>query len=384
MAAFWLGSAIARPRKQPAAGLDPRSLPGSAPQNLTLVFGICLYAASLTAKIYMLRAGMYSYLGSLDAYYTHLAAAQVWMVIEGFGLYALIVIAIEAYQHPGDKVRALLLWAVFGAQCFWGLISAMKHPVLENFLAIALVSSIAKQKLQIRWLALLLAALIGIYPLVNRFRTISSATHSEASTRFSAVTEALRGAAEQTARQEGTAGTYLGSGWSSSVSRLNMLQDVAVLLAYQDQSYKLEGDQRLWMIPFYPFIPRFIWSGKPVQDVGLRFTRLIGGRETYCTSPTIPGELYVLHGGIPAVLVGMFLVGLVAQWLTNPVKLCPSKRNLFIYACVFSAATNWEADFFTYSTLLIRTVVIVQILASIIYGPARAPSHLRARRQTAT
>ena len=95
-----------------------------------------------------------------------------------------------------------------------------------------------------------------------------------------------------------------------------------------------------------------------------------------CSSPTIPGDLYVCHHGLPAVLVGMFLVGLVAQLLTNPVTACPSKRNLFIYACVFFAAANWEGDFFSYATLLIRTFVIVQILAWMMYGPVRASSHV--------
>ena len=72
----------------------------------------------------------------------------------------------------------------------------------------------------------------------------------------------------------------------------------------------------------------------------------------------------------------MFLVGLVAQWLTNPVKLCPSKRNLFIYACMFFAAADWDGDIFGYWTGLIRTFIIVQILALILYGRARAPSLL--------
>jgi hypothetical protein len=70
----------------------------------------------------------------------------------------------------------------------------------------------------------------------------------------------------------------------------------------------------------------------------------------------------------------MFLIGLVAQWLTNPVKSYPSKRNLFIYGCMFFAVANWENDFFGYSTVVIRAFVLAQMLALIIYGPPQAAS----------
>jgi hypothetical protein len=379
MVAFWLGSALVRPRKPAPAVLDPRSLPGSAPHSLTLLLGVGLYLAVFVAKVYMLRSGMFAYLQSFDVTSAHRAQTQVWIVIEGFGLYALILSSIEAYRHPGDKFRALLFWMVFGSECFWGLISGVKGELLRNLLAVALVSSFARQKLRMRWFALAILGLIALYPLINQYRSIVGGKVSGSVTSVNAATEALRAAAAQTAGQERTAGHWAVSGWSASVSRVNMLQNVALLLAYQDRSYVLEGDERLWMIPFYPFVPRFVWPGKPIEDMGGRFTRLLGGGANSCTSPTIPGDLYVLHGGIPGVLVGMFLLGLAAQWLTNPVKLCPSKRNLFIYACMFFALANWEPDFFSYSTLLIRTFVIVQILALILYGPAPAPSRLGAK-----
>jgi hypothetical protein len=376
MVAFWLGSAIARSRRQPPAVLDRGSLPGSAAQTTTLALGACLYLASFVAAVY------FSFLASPDAYYAHLAGLQVWGVVYTLGFYALILFSIEAYYHPGDKARAVLFWTVLASECFWGLISIMKAELLHNFVAVALVFSMAGRKLRIRWFALAILGLIAIYPLHNNLRSILERSRGEASSRFSVATEAMGGAVVQTSSEERTAGHWLMSGWSSSVSRVNMLQNVALLLAYQEKSYLLEGDERLWMIPYYPFVPRFLWPGKPVEDLGLRFTKLLGEKTNANSSPTIPGDLYVLHHGLPGVLVGMFLVGLVAQWLTNPVKLCPSKRNLFIYACMFFALANWEPDFFAYSTGVIRTFVIVQILAWIIYGPARASSRLGTKRET--
>jgi hypothetical protein len=345
---------------------------------LTVVFGACLYLAGLVARIYMLRTGLFSFLSSSAVAESRIAEAQVWNVIYTFGLDALILFAIEARYHPADKVRAGIFWAILASESFWGLISGMKSLFLFNLVAVALVSSLVRRKLQIRWLALTTLALIAIYPLISTYRILVRPKVTDSITSLSAATEAMRGAAMRSADQERTASDWAAQGWASSVTRIDMTQDVALLLAYRDRSYLLEGDCRMWMIPFYPFVPRFLWPGKPVEDVGSRFTRLLTGGVNTCTSTTIPGDLYILHGGIPGLLAGMFVVGLSAQLLTNPVRRSPSKRNLFVYACMFFSVANWENDFFAYSTGVIRSFVVIQILALIIFGPPRVRSRVGA------
>ena len=136
---------------------------------------------------------------------------------------------------------------------------------MVNFVAVALVSSFVRQKLQIRWLALVILGLIAIYPLTTQYRFIVRRNMNDSITSVNAASEAVQGAAEQSGRHEGSAGTYMLSGWSASVQRLNYLQSVALLLAYRDRSYQLEGDERLWMIPFYPFVPALslAWQAHP-------------------------------------------------------------------------------------------------------------------------
>jgi hypothetical protein len=373
MAAFWLGATIARSSKQSAAAADPASLPGAEPRFLTLALGVCTYMVGLFAKVYMLRSGMFEYLVSENVIRTRLAELQVWIVLEHMGFFALLLFAIEKYRHEGDRLRAALFWAAISSESFWGFLSGMKGKLLWNFVAIALVATMTGRKLKARWLILAVGGAIAVYPLMNHYRSIVRMSHVDATTSLSAAADAMRGAAAETTRQQMSAREWVVSGWTSTLSRHDMLRSVAELMAFQDKSYLLQGNERLWMIPFYPFIPRFIWRDKPEEDYGRRFTSMLyGGRPAYSnSSPTMPGDLYVLHYGIPGVLVGMFLIGLAMQWLTNPVKLCPSKRNLFIYACVFFAVATWEDDFFSYTTGSIKTAFIVWVVAMIVYGPAR-------------
>jgi hypothetical protein len=369
MVCFWIGATLARPGPAVRATRDPMSLPSSA-SHLTLGIAGGIYLASFAAKVILLRSGMYSYIGAANVYYANLARAQVWTSISGLGLYALIIFSIEKYYHPESKVRTLLLWTVFGSECAWGLISGMKSLLLINLLVVGLVSSMVKRKLRLRWLALALAGIVVIYPLINQYRSIVRRTGNEATTSINVAAEATRAAARRTAREQGTAGGWLSSGWSNTVGRLDLLESVALLIAYQDRFYLLRGDERFWMIPIYPFVPRFLWPGKPILDKGARFTGLLGEGKLSSMALTFPGDLYVLYG-LAGIMAGMFILGLVAQWLQNPVKRWPSKRNLFIYSCLFFAVANWETDFFAYAASLIRIWVVVYVLAWIIYGPSR-------------
>ncbi len=378
MAAFWFGTSMARSRRRAPANLDVRSLPGSEPRALTLVFGVGLYFISIMVKVYMLHSGMYGYTQSQDVYNARMAEQQFWIVIERFGFYALVLFATEAYFHPRDRFRKSLFWAALGSECFWAFISGMKRPVLESLLIIAVISSFANRKLRLRWFVLAVGGLVAIYPLMSNYRAIIHRTENDSIRDVSGATEAVRGAAGRSALRTSTVGAYLETGWTASVARLNMTSYVALLIANKERAYLLEGDERLWMIPIYPFIPRFIWTSKPIENYGGRFTRLLGGSATVASSPTIPGDLYIRFGGIPGVMLGMFLIGLAAQWLTNPVKLSPTKRNLFIYGCIFFMLANWEDDFFATCTALIRALVIILIVAAMVYGPVRMPRPSRA------
>jgi hypothetical protein len=61
----------------------------------------------------------------------------------------------------------------------------------------------------------------------------------------------------------------------------------------------------------------------------------------------------------------------------SPHTVSPPKGNLFIYPGLFYKLAGWENDVFVCWTNLIRTFVILRIVALIIYGPPRASSRAR-------
>jgi hypothetical protein len=130
----------------------------------------------------------------------------------------------------------------------------------------------------------------------------------------------------------------------------------------------VRGDVQWWMLPIWPFVPRFVWPSKPILDEGARFDIALGGRGTTSTATSYPGDLYLQFGllGIP---IGMFALGLVAQWLTNRLSGPIARQDLFIYACVFLFGFPIEVEAFSLWSGLIKLLVILYVLSWTIYGP---------------
>ena len=224
------------------------------------------------------------------------------------------------------------------SEVFWGLISGMKGLVLQNFLVVALVSSFVMRKLNLRWFVILFFGLVLLYPFVNAYRSVLG--EGVEVTSFAAAAEAGQMALSKTEEGGSTAGDVGHEGLDRALTRLDLLTSVADVLSLGSRANMVKGDVHWWMLPLYPFVPRFFWPSKPVLNESAWFTVALSGRSGDArtigssTAVTYPGDLYLQFGwlGIP---VGMFVLGVIAQWFTDRVSGSVDPRELFVYTVVF-------------------------------------------------
>jgi hypothetical protein len=170
-----------------------------------------------------------------------------------------------------------------------------------------------------------------------------------------------------------TTGSFLNEGLDSALRRLDLLTNVAQVLALGPRAALVKGNVHWWMLPFYPFVPRAIWPSKPILDEGGWFTVALSGgfgdARTIgsSTAITYPGDLYLQFGlwGIP---LGMFVLGVAAQWFANRVSGPVIPRELFVYAVIFVIGFPLEADVFSVWTSLIKLLATLYVLRLLIYG----------------
>ncbi len=367
MVAFWAGCRLTRRKTPPSSSERNQEKTPFTP--VPLAWAVALFVISLATRIYVTTNYGYGYGMDLDAYFDNLALMQVLSFVADLGFYALVIAAIEVGFHPRNSICKWLFAMIFLNEIFWGALSGMKGNVFRNFLVVALVASITKVKFDKKWIAAVLAGLIVIYPVHNRFRHLLK-TGTVDVKRVGALEQAGSTAAQDASREESSWEGWLVHGWEQTSIRLDLLHAMATVVSLDSwQASRVRGDERWWMLPFYPFVPRFLWPTKPALLRGMRLSILMGrGRET-STALTYPGDLYLDYGLI-GVLLGMFSVGIGGQLITNRIIGQPGKRELFFYTLMFLVVVGVvESDAFLFWAGFIKSAVILGVMTYLIYGP---------------
>lgn len=381
MAAFWAGCHLVRRvgRASTAAGSQPADAwAPSPPIGRPAVCALALYSAAFLVKTYLLENFGFGYGASQDSYFRNLAAMQVANVVFELGTYALIILAIESCFHPLSLERKVLLWVVFVPECIWGLLSGMKGELLQNFVLVGVAASMAERRIKKSWLAAALLGLAIVYPFSIQYRDLVRNRPRE-SMDLAKASEISALAFERASAGDSGVQGWMSGGADSAISRLNLLQSVAELLSLGPRRPLLQGAERWWMLPFYPFVPRFIWTSKPILDKGRRFSIALGAGDQTSTAITYPGDLVFEYGAI-GLLCGMLLFGAAAQLLTDRFAAAWDKRRLFIYTGLFLTILSiMELDAFDFWSTLIRNLVILSLVAWLAYR--RPHSDFGARRE---
>jgi len=307
---------------------------------------------------------------SFEAYDQNLAALQVLGGVEHLGNYALILAAIEYYSQPSDQRRRFLFYAVLALESVWGLVSGMKGVFMWSFLVVILVSSRIRQRLRIAGLLGLVLLLILLYPLSERYRLIVRAEGAEVGSLSAARDAGERALSSSVAQTSGITG-WLEGGADSTIRRLGVLEGVAAVIYLGPAGDSLRTRELWWMVPLYPFIPRFVWASKPSQDIGRRFSIALGIDPKTGTSITYPGDAY-LEFGVLGVIISMLVLGVFSQWLSARSGTL-SARRLFIFVANFWVTVDLEGDIFSYWTVVIKSLAITSVIAWLVYRPRRLP-----------
>jgi hypothetical protein len=370
MLAFWAGCALAARERGPE-GLESaeQTAKPDRPGYSTLTVALVVYAGVFAIRLYLLHAHLYAYVGTWKAYYANLSLLQVLGTVASLGgAGVLAFVTIERYFHPSDMPCRLLFWVILVSEVAWGLASGMKALALQPLIIVAVISSLIERRFRKRWVAVVVLGLMAVYPFSNNYRRLVRQAGGLASP--AAVASTGLQALSQTPGSRSSASNWARNGWRMSVKRLDMLTSVGLVLWLGHRARRLQGNERWWMVPYYPFVPRFIWPSKPILNKGLRFSLAAGSTATSSMAITYPGDLYALYG-LPGIVLGMLLLGVVCQALTNTITGRLDKRRLFVYAAMFIAVSRLETDAFSYLTSLIKTFAMLSVAALVIYGLPR-------------
>jgi hypothetical protein len=363
-AAFWVGSLLFK------QGVQPRFVPSELVTRRRVEFACtALVAVGVAANLFLWRSGLFGYGADVLSKQDALGFLQ-WLTFAGSMLTtALIALSIERFgkPHPTRFTKGLFVVALLLATSF-GVVQGFKGAVLFPLVYVLLIYSTIKTKIPIGSVVVPLALILLIYPFEQAYRknldegyrsqvntldgqiqTLEQ-TFNDAFLSFGANTSDARSQSTETA--------------SARLSFLTYIRDVVNLPSPQ----MLEGDEKIWLAPIYPLIPRFFWKDKPVFNKGVRLSIILGRGDRTSSAPTLIGDLFALDGYFGVVL-GMFLVGIVLQLYMNwNWRTALTEKRLFIYISMLLLMIDFEDDLVSHIANVVQTGILTVALSYLIYG----------------
>jgi hypothetical protein len=359
---FWVGSwAVMR---RGVFRFQPR-WPAGTPERVATASVVLLGIGGLT-KFLQWRVGLNSYMADEFARTAAIEKMQ-WIYAAGSMLNAALVIS--AIEYLGKKSASvpirLVYWSSLFLALLFGAISGMKEELLAPVLLITMIYGITRARFP-RSALILPLLLVLMYPFVIAYRHNLNAGYRDQANTTSGLSDLLQKTVNDVVATKATDNEPLQSGLESTQERLSLLTSVRDIVGLPSPSL-LNGDEKLWMAPFYPFVPRVIWNSKPVLVKGQRFSIALGRPRTTSTALTPIGDLYTL-GGWLAVAVGMLVYGILLQLIFNAISQELTEKRLFVYLSLLMPMINLELDAFSIITYTISAGIIAFVVAQLVYG----------------
>ena len=208
---------------------------------------------------------------------------------------------------------------------------------------------------------------LAVYPFVTAYRDNLNAGYRYQANTVSGIEATVAKSFEDAfAGKALTDATTLDTGFDSSSRRLSLLSYVHDLLSMPTTSL-LDGDEKVYLAPIYPLIPRFLWQDKPVLDKGHRVSVALGIPSTSSTTVTSVGDMHAL-GGILGVLFGMFLYGIGGQLFMNTFGNLLSEKGVFFLVGLLPVLTDLESDVVSLIAGTVQKGILLLLLGYVIYG----------------
>ena len=310
--AMWLGYWSPLAARLSGAGMQRRASRWirKSPRPRALAVPLLLLTA-VAARLLQVRLGVFGYSSSHEQLSALGGITQYLGMLASLGLLALVLAALTYFWQPGSARNKGWLVAALVIEVAFGLLSGFKSQVAMPFVIVGICQYVRNGRLPATWIAGFLVALVFAYGVIEPFRNaIRADGGGQRSFAQIAGTMATAQSGHDTERA-GDAPT-----WVKILARSSLTLDGSVGIEYKDSREAMpEGSPKfltnMLLAPAYAWIPRIIWTEKPVGNLGLWYTRVVMKRNVLSATASGPFTYLYFAGGILAVMVFFGLLGIV-------------------------------------------------------------------------
>jgi hypothetical protein len=327
------------------AALDLRFTPEvRSPLAPWILYAIGTAASVATAA----TTGRFGYLGNTQSATTTASGyQQILNDLSYCTPLAVAAAALQVYRErvPGARVTLAVL---FLAEIATGAAAGGKQSYIVAVLAVAIPFTTARRRVRtgpVAFMALGLAGLVFLLVVIPFNHTYRSTVHSTSgSLSIRQAFDAAPGVLGQVAGS-GNA-EVLSSSAAYVLGRIREIDNPAIIMQRTPAEIGFVSPAQLIETPAEALIPRAVWPGKPILDVGYEFSveyYEVSAADITYSATTPVGDLY-MHGGWIPVIAGMFLIGCLARLFDDVMDVHGSPQCIFLFLLLYTLLVAQEEN----------------------------------------
>jgi hypothetical protein len=329
---------------------------------------IVLYVIGIGARVLLLLADRYAYLGSASLALTSPSpTTQVLGLLGNFALYGLILAMIDHIFISRSLRSRLVFVALLAVELGFGLFGGNKGEFLLTAAAAAIVYSVRGGRITTKAVVGILLAVLVVFPFVASYRNFVRPSPTERRSpaeAFSSLPTILHNTLDEVA-----SGKALGSTPKTVAWRLREIDNVAIVTQKTPAAIPYRPWEDLVVGPVTGMIPRAVWPSKPVLSTANDF------EHQYYETPSVvisasaitwPGDLY-RHGGIAPVVIGMLVLGAIARLVQTAFHPAGEPRKIIVFVALLFVILQPESDVTSSLLILVQTGIAALLVTRVAF-----------------
>ena len=279
-------------------------------KTIYLIFGFVIIV-----RIIAINLGIYGYSQSPEKVSAVIGIFYVLNSFTELNKLLLLVVSFAYFKNTKNFNYKFTFLMLLTTEIFFGFLSGMKSAVAMPFVLSFITYYLVKNKFHKGYIISIFALLVVAYIIIEPFRFLRmNDPNFKSSPTY--IVQALIDA------------YYLNKNFKviesdaiipRIISRNSYLLAASKSIQYSNE-YGLKSDdpnflEKIYTLPLQAFIPRIIWSDKPVEEIGKWYSVNVWGSTPTTSIAMTPFGFLYFAGGFAFIFMGFFLIGILQKTL---------------------------------------------------------------------
>jgi hypothetical protein len=282
--------------------------------DLQVVYLIFIFA--IAARLYAINLGIYGYSQSQAKLNASIGIAYILMSFTELTSLCLLIVSFAYFRNQKNFNYKFTFFIMIIVEIGFGMLSGMKSAVVMPLVLSFITYYLVNNKFHKGFIVAVAIFIIIAYLIIEPFRIIKARDANFQSTPTSIVNTMV----DAYLMNKRTKIVYGNENiFESIISRNAYLLTAAKSIQFGDEPGLGPKDpdflEKIYTIPVQTFIPRLIWSNKPVEDIGGWYSVNVWGSTSASSVAMTPIGFLYFAGGFVFIVLGFFLIGIMQKTL---------------------------------------------------------------------